>query len=101
MSEKQLGLFDSTRTRAVHANSVAAYSGKETKNELGKRALDILTEVRTNGPGTDRQISDRMKFPNRSYVQPRISDLVRLGHLKEQESIHCPVTGKKVRVVSI
>lgn len=87
------------QTRKLHANSQAAF--KADKKELGGRSLEVLTEVRANGPGTDREICKRLAYPHRSWVQPRISDLIRLGHLIELESVPDSTTGKSVRKVGL
>lgn len=93
-----LPLF-SQPSHSMHKNSMRAH--KADKKELGGRSLDILTNVREVGPGTDRDIAKRMGFPHRSWVQPRISDLIKAGHLSQKEDMPCSVTGKLVRVVAL
>lgn len=90
-------LFDTIHH--IHPNSRAAY--REEKPRLNKRAGAILDEVKRGGPGTDRQIAERMGFGHKSAVQPRISDLVRMGYLREVGKERDVQTGKPVRVVGV
>ncbi|HEY4360311.1 MAG TPA: helix-turn-helix domain-containing protein [Bryobacteraceae bacterium] len=83
--------------RRTHENSAHAY--REEKPKLGKKAMAVLAHVRRYGGGTDREIAKAMGFQHRSAVQPRISELVEAGLLREVENIKCPVTGKTVRKV--
>ena len=113
MSAGQTSLFDVTtvgdqevcriprtpRPQHVHANSIAAY--RQGKKALSERATLILAEIRTNGPGTDRQIAARMGFAHRSLVQPRITELREAGLLIEIGNVICGETGKTVRQVDV
>lgn len=83
----------------VHPNSVAAYRAEQPR--LSSRVQKILDHVTKHGGGTDRQIAEAMWYPERSHVQPRISELVQAGLLVEVNKIKCPVTGNTVRVVGV
>lgn len=93
----QPSLFDQP-AHVMHRNSLRVH--KQEKRALGGRSLDILTNIKEHGPGTDRAIAKRMGFAHRSMVQPRISDLIKAGHLYQKDDAPCDVTGKLVRVVA-
>jgi hypothetical protein len=82
----------------VHKNSIKTYEEEEAN--LSKRERGIFNFLRmTRKPYTDRQLAQAMGFSHRSEVQPRCSDLVRKGLVKECGSIKCPETGKTVRII--
>ena len=85
-------------TQNMHGNSLSAWDEEEAK--LTKRATEILVFMRSlEHPATDREIQAMMGFAERGMVQPRISDLVRLGFAEEVDSAICEITGKRVRLV--
>lgn len=90
-------LFD--QPRRTHPNSRKAHA--EEGPRLSKRAAAILANVREHGPGSDKAIAARMWFSHRSAVQPRISDLVKMGLLVECGEQVDSETGKTVRVVGV
>ncbi len=83
----------------MHDNSLDAYA-KELPR-LSRRAMLIHAEVVLGGPGTDRQIMNRMGFTDMNAVRPRISEMIDLGVLREVATKKCPTTGKRVRVVDL
>jgi len=84
----------------MHNNSLNAYG--EEKVRLSKRARLIFDWfVANSGAHTDRFVQISMGFSERGMVQPRITELIKAGHLEEVGSTKCGVTGKNVRVVSI
>ncbi len=86
------------RPQAVHANSARAY--REETGPISKRAQAVLANVLAHGPGTDREIASRMGYAHRSAVQPRISELISAGKLREVGKTRCRETGKQVRVAA-
>lgn len=86
-------------SHAAHPNSVAALASSQ--QAISERARAVLENVKTQGPGTDREIAARMGFDHRSAVQPRISELVDAGLLAEIGSKTDPETNKSVRVVAM
>lgn len=82
----------------MHPNSLKAYA--EEKPKLLNRREAIMENVRQCGPGTDRQIRDRMGFTDMNQVRPRITELIDKGKLVETKTVKDPSTGKSVRVVS-
>lgn len=81
----------------MHENSIAAY--RSERDRLSKRAWLVLAWLDMNGPATDRQVMEGMKFSEPNAVRPRITELVDAGLLVEIRSVRCPTTGKTVRVV--
>lgn len=85
----------------MHTNSIEAYREGNVSGELGKRAALILGKIRELGVVTDREVRDVLGFADMNAVRPRITELIRSGHLEEVESITDPVTGRKVRRVRV
>ena len=83
----------------MHENSLIAHTEEEPK--LCKRMIKIIADVQVRGNGTDKEIALRMGFSHKSAVQPRISDLIKMGKLVEVDKSKDPETGKRVRVVDI
>lgn len=81
----------------VHENSIAAYRGLD----ITRRERAILDWVARHGPHTDREIAAGMGFPHRSYVQPRISELIDAGLLFESGRVLCEETRRTVRQVDV
>ena len=83
----------------IHNNSYNAYTEEQPK--LNKRAVSILEYMRrTQTSMTDRQIQAGMGFAERNMVQPRISELIKMGCLFEVGKVKCALTNKSVRLVS-
>ena len=55
----------------THANSLAAHR----TNRYGERCRDILRELETHGPGTAREIKERLGLADMNAVRPRLTDL--------------------------
>jgi hypothetical protein len=85
-------------THEAHPNSIAAL--ESSKDSMSERAAAVLGNVKAVGAGTDKEIAIRMGFDHKSAVQPRISELVDAGLLKEIGSKPDPDTKKSVRVVA-
>lgn len=81
----------------IHENSRTAYH--QELPGLHTRALDVLAWIKVKGAVTDRECAAGMGYPHRSFVQPRISTLIKDGFLEECGKTKCPVTGKTVRLV--
>lgn len=84
-------------TTAIHPNSREAYVADGDK--LGKRADQVVAQLRTLGAATDKQVARAMGFSHKAAVQPRISELVKAGILEECGAARDPDTGKTVRIV--
>lgn len=99
--QSAFGLFAGTDgkhpSHRMHRNSLAAHDPAK----LDERSRAILADIERNGAGTDRQIAARMGFEHRSYVQPRISDMVKAGVLREVGAVKDDTTGKTVRIVDL
>ncbi len=50
---------------------------------------------------TDREIKEKMGLSDMNSVRPRITELIKSGHLEETDNTKCPVTNKTVRKVRI
>jgi hypothetical protein len=82
----------------IHINSKLSF--KELQLSLGKRQGKILQAVTSMKKlVTDRQVKELLELDDMNQVRPRISELLRLGVLKEGKAIKCPITGRKVRRV--
>ena len=83
----------------MHQNSLQAYS--EEAQHLNKRQQAILEFFQLNPDSsyTDRQVQALMGFIERNQVQPRITELIKLGKLWEVGRTKCPLTDKMVRTV--
>ena len=82
----------------MHENSLGTYRQEGLK--LSDRARQIYQfMIGQHEALTDRQVQAAMGFAERGHVQPRISDLVKVGLLVEVDKVNCSVTGKPVRRV--
>lgn len=84
---------------AMHAHSLAAY--REERPALSKRAAEVLEVVWAFGPLTDREIVDTLGYRDMNACRPRVTELIEAGVLVEHDSVRCPVTGKRVRRVTV
>jgi len=81
----------------MHFNSLVAY--EEGLSGLSRRARRIYEYLsRSRFPLTDRAVAAGMGYPHRSYVQPRISEMVKKGWLEEVGTAVDRITGKHVRL---
>ena len=85
--------------KLTHENSLLAYRhGRlELFPESRRRVIEVLKE---NGRLTDRQINDELDA-GVANTRPRVSELIKLGIVRECGSQPCEVTGKTVRVVQL
>jgi len=86
------------KKKKIHINSKLSF--RELQETLGKRQGAILQAVtRMKKLVTDRQVKNLLELDDMNAVRPRISELLRLGVLKEGTPVKCPITGRKVRRV--
>ena len=84
----------------IHQNSRDSYN--EIKPELkGRRKAIYLVMLKHGTRLTDREIKDKMGLSDMNAVRPRITEMIKSGHVEEVESVKCPVTNKTVRKVRI
>lgn len=82
----------------IHVNSAEAYHAERVGGGLTKRQALILHWLQSHpGAWTDRQIAERLGFPDMNCVRPRITELIDMGLLSEASHTKCPATGKTVR----
>ncbi len=62
-------------------------------------AINKMTDLKT--PITDRSIKTYLMLDDMNQVRPRVTELLKQGHIKETEPTTCPVTGKNVRCVDL
>ena len=96
-----LCMFDMPQRRKrgehdMHTNSMEAY--EQIKPELNARAQSILTVFNLHGQLTDRQALRLLGMIDMNNVRPRITELIKSGHLCECGAEFDTVTGKTVRV---
>jgi len=68
------------------------------RNALGSRSLNVLAWLKANGPATARQIVDGIGFKDMNCVRPRLTELRKLGLVREQEKAKDQLTGINVFV---
>jgi len=87
--------------RAMHEDSLAARERHATA--LAGRMLEVFEWLRTHGPATDREIRDALfgEHADMNMVRPRITDLKRLGFVRETGRRVDDATGVPVRVVEV
>lgn len=84
--------------KKIHINSKMSF--RELQETLGKRQGKILQAVTSMKKlVTDRQVKNLLGLEDMNQVRPRISELLRLGVLKEGTPIKCPTTNRLVRRV--
>lgn len=84
----------------IHRNSKTSYD--ELVPELsGRRKQIYLTMLKHGTRLTDREIKDKMGLIDMNAVRPRITEMIKSGHVEEVENTKCPVTNKTVRKVRI
>ncbi len=82
----------------LHQNSIEAY--QKIADQLSSRQAMIF-QILTQAPKglTDRQILNYAGLHDMNQVRPRITELILSGFVQEIESVKCPITDRKVRVV--
>lgn len=83
----------------MHENSLSAY-GEERPN-LNKRCKAVMSAVDDLGVATDRAIKEYLKLPDMNNVRPRVTELIKLGLLREFDTTKCELTNKSVRRVKL
>ena len=84
----------------IHANSIQSY--EEIKPELSGRRKEIYLALwKSSRKMTDREVKDELGLADMNAVRPRITELIKAGHLEEVGNTKCPLTGKTVRQVMI
>lgn len=86
-------------THEMHANSLAAYhEGTETRETRSSRILSLFD---FRAVLTDREVCERLEYPDMNAVRPRITELIKQGLLREVGHAIDRVTGRKVRLVAL
>lgn len=87
--------------RAMHEDSLAARERHATA--LAGRMLEVWEWLRVHGPATDRECRDALfgEHADMNMVRPRITDLKRLGFVRETGRRVDDATGVPVRVVEV
>lgn len=80
----------------MHHNSLEAF---HSVMNLGERQRAIWNTLVRAGPMTDRAVVEDMDLFDMNSARPRITELIKEGFAKEVGSVHCHVTGRKVRLV--
>ena len=84
----------------MHNNSITTYN--EEKPSLSKRSMQIMSWLNNHPyPLTDRSVKVGMGFEDMNMVRPRITELIKGGHVTEVGSKICPDTGKTVRLIQL
>lgn len=69
--------------------------------KLGKRKKMIYGWFRGVKSGMDRECQKALRLRELGMVQPRISDMIKVGLLEECGMTRSPYTGQKVRLVRV
>lgn len=86
----------------THINSLAAWHAGERSGFFNERELEILDVMHASRMSLrDREVMERCGYTELAKVQPRLSDLVKKGVLREIGRQKCPLSGKFVRLTSI
>jgi len=87
-------------THKMHQNSLFVYGAM--RHKLSMRAKLVLSAFIGHGiPATDREIMKIMRFNDPNAVRPRITELIKNGHLVECGNVLCQVGGRTVRVCRV
>jgi predicted ArsR family transcriptional regulator len=81
----------------MHINSLFAYA----TSKLSGRKKQIVEWLQNHGPATDNEVALGLGFSHKSYVQPRLSDLIREGLVVETGTTIDRLTGKPCRKVGL
>ena len=84
------------RRHRLHPHSLTTY--REEQPTLGARASTILDLFRRVGQMSDREVLSHLGLTDPNAVRPRITELVRMGLLREVGTTTDFVTHKTVRV---
>lgn len=83
----------------VHPNTKLAYEVMGV--QLGHMQFSVYKWLEANGPATDREVQRGMGYFERCKVQPRITDLKKLGLVVEVGNKPDPESRMRVRIVDI
>ncbi len=86
---------DDQRKRYQHENSLEAWG---TLDDIATRRAEVLRAYADCGPLTDREVMVRLRKRDPNSVRPRITELVKSGHLIEIGKRPDVVSGRRVRV---
>lgn len=85
--------------KQVHINSkLSFWELKEGLPKMQKYIYDTI--ARCYDPLTDRGVKEITRCDDMNSVRPRITELIKMGLVKEVGSTICQVTGKRVRLVT-
>jgi hypothetical protein len=87
-------------SKRFHIDSALAYEAGQ-RSGFSEREKAVIDAIAFKGPGTDREIMERLGFREPNATRPRITALVQRGILVEIQTVICPVTHKRVRVVDL
>jgi hypothetical protein len=90
----------SSHSQVFHRNSADALRDERNSGRISRRAQAIL-QVIGNGVFSDREILALLNLKDMNNVRPRITELIRSGHLIQVGSRIDRVTNKKVRLVAM
>jgi len=82
------------RKRCQHENSVEAWGEVDVET----RRAEVLRAYAECGALTDREVMVRLSHRDPNAVRPRITELVKSGHLIEIGKRRDVVSGRRVRV---
>lgn len=87
------------KKKNIHPNSTRAYH--EIADQLPKMQRFIYKALLSAYyPQTDRRVKAICRADDMNNVRPRITELIRKGLVEEVGTEICPVTGKRVRLVT-
>ena len=83
----------------VHSNSISSF--EEITPKLSGRRKDVYNVIHQSGKKmTDREVKETLGVSDMNYVRPRITELLKLGHIVEVDDVKCSLTNKTVRRVA-
>ena len=89
--------------KQLHNNTYASYI--ELLKTLPDRQKKILWAIKKmtdlKRPITDRAIKTYLMLDDMNQVRPRVTELLKQGHIKETDPVQCIHTGRQVRSVDL
>lgn len=89
-----------SRRQRMQVNSLLAYYDGR-RHLFGNREQEVLSALEYAKDLTDREIMVALGYTDMNSVRPRINQLIEEGVISKTGDKDCPVTGKRVRTVSL
>jgi len=88
--------YKAAKTKGVQDTSLAAFHAFSAE-ELGEKQQAVYYEIARHGPGSNREIAERMHLPINT-ITPRVKELRDMGVVMDSGKKHDDVTDQEVHV---